>query len=181
MPTQEYAGCVVQDIFHVVSDPTRRQLVELLSEADELSVSDLVASVEASQPTVSKHLKVLRDAGVVQTRADGQRRLYSLVPDSLAGALEWLTSVHDAAAGTGADATESGEAEGADESAESIERSGVAESAELEVADAESRAAGEAESVADDAAHRIVQNVGRQIESVTEKAQTFFQRFGRRK
>lgn len=181
MPTQEYAGCVVQDIFHVVSDPTRRQLVELLSEADELSVSDLVASVEASQPTVSKHLKVLRDAGVVQTRADGQRRLYSLVPDSLLGALEWLTSVHGAAAGPGVDATETGEAEGADESAESIEGPGAAEGAEIEVADAESRAAGEAESVADDAAHRIVQNVGRQIESVTEKAQTFFQRFGRRK
>ena len=103
------------------------------------------------------------------------------MPDSLAGALEWLTSVHDAAAGTGSDAIESGEAEGVEESAESIEHPGVAEGAELEVAEAESRAAGEAESVADDAAHRIVQNVGRQIESVTEKAQTFFQRFGRRK
>ena len=150
MPFGEYAGCVAQDIFHVLSDPTRRQLVELLAGSDELSVSDLVASVEASQPTVSKHLKVLRDGGVVETRADGQRRLYSLVPDALVDALEWVAQVHDAAATDDKTAVEQAEVE-------------------------------QAEDVPEDAAHRIVQNVGRQIESVTEKAQTFFQRFGRRK
>ena len=150
MPFGEYAGCVAQDIFHVLSDPTRRQLVELLAASDELSVSDLVASVDASQPTVSKHLKVLRDGGVVETRADGQRRLYSLVPDALVGSLEWVAQVHDAAATDDKTAVEQAEVE-------------------------------QAEDVPEDAAHRIVQNVGRQIESVTEKAQTFFQRFGRRK
>lgn len=169
MPFGAYAGCVAQDIFHVLSDPTRRQLVELLAASDELSVSDLVASVDASQPTVSKHLKVLRDGGVVETRADGQRRLYSLVPDALVGALEWVAQVHDAAAGS----TEEAEASGATAAAD------VA--ATDDKAAVEQAAAEQAEDVPEDAAHRIVQNVGRQIESVTEKAQTFFQRFGRRK
>lgn len=169
MPFGAYAGCVAQDIFHVLSDPTRRQLVELLAGSDELSVSDLVASVDASQPTVSKHLKVLRDGGVVETRADGQRRLYSLVPDALLEALEWVAQVHDAAAGSAGEAEASGATAAADVAA--TDDKTAVEQAEVE----------EAEDAPEDAAHRIVQNVGRQIESVTEKAQTFFQRFGRRK
>lgn len=174
MPFEEYAGCVAQDIFHVLSDPTRRQLVELLAGSDELSVSDLVASVDASQPTVSKHLKVLRDGGVVETRADGQRRLYSLVPDALVGALEWVAQVQDAAAGSAGETEASGVVETAD---------AVAADEQIEAGQAavEQAAVERAEDVPEDAAHRIVQNVGRQIESVTEKAQTFFQRFGRRK
>lgn len=175
MPFGAYAGCVAQDIFHVLSDPTRRQLVELLAGSDELSVSDLVASVDASQPTVSKHLKVLRDGGVVETRADGQRRLYSLVPDALVGALEWVAQVHDAAAGSAGEAEASGVLEIADAAA-TDEQTEASQTAVEQVVVVK-----EAEDAPEDAAHRIVQNVGRQIESVTEKAQTFFQRFGRRK
>lgn len=174
MPIEEYAGCVAQDVFHVLSDPTRRQLVELLAASDELSVSDLVASVDASQPTVSKHLKVLRDGGVVETRADGQRRLYSLVPDALVGALEWVAQVQDATAGSAGEAEASGVVETADAAA-------ADEQTEAGQAAVEQAAVEPVEDVPEDAAHRIVQNVGRQIESVTEKAQTFFQRFGRRK
>lgn len=76
------------DIFHVISDSTRRELLKVLLEAhesgvEELSVSDMVAKLEASQPTVSKHLKVLREAELVVVREEGQHRFYSLESEPL--------------------------------------------------------------------------------------------------
>ncbi|MGO3153129.1 MAG: ArsR/SmtB family transcription factor [Galactobacter sp.] len=70
------------DLFSVLSDPTRRAL--LLNLVDqERSVGDLVEAVGVSQPTVSKHLKVLRDADLARTRVQGQRRFYALNPEPL--------------------------------------------------------------------------------------------------
>ena len=79
------------DIFSVIADPTRRQLLSLLLDryvsdevspsgagAGEASVSELVHRLELSQPTVSKHLKVLREAGLVEVREEGQHRYYRL-------------------------------------------------------------------------------------------------------
>ncbi|CAB4894935.1 unannotated protein [freshwater metagenome] len=83
------------DIFDVVSDSTRREILGILltrsaSTAPELSVSDLVTATQLSQPTVSKQLKVLRDAGLVAVREDGQHRYYRLDTAPLASLGAWL-------------------------------------------------------------------------------------------
>lgn len=83
------------DIFDVISDATRRDILALLLErtvtaTPELSVSDLVAHTKLSQPTVSKQLKVLREAGLVAVREDGQHRYYRLDTAPLASLSAWL-------------------------------------------------------------------------------------------
>lgn len=92
------------DVFPVIAEPTRRRILEALRPG-QLAVGDLVEALGVSQPTVSKHLKVLREAGLVSMRADGQRRLYAVLPDPLREAARWLTGFGpapgtDAAAGT---------------------------------------------------------------------------------
>ena len=79
------------DVFSVLADPTRRRILEALRE-EENSVGDLVQLLEVSQPTVSKHLKVLREAGVLRMRAEGQRRIYSVEPGALNRAASWLAA-----------------------------------------------------------------------------------------
>ena|SRR6185312_5978328 len=79
------------DVFTVLADPTRRRILDALR-AGENSVGDLVQALEVSQPTVSKHLKVLREAGVVRMRADGQRRIYAVEPQALHRAASWLSA-----------------------------------------------------------------------------------------
>jgi DNA-binding transcriptional ArsR family regulator len=83
------------DIFDVISDATRRDILALLlkraaTATPELSVSDLVAQTQLTQPTVSKQLKVLRDAGLVSVREDGQHRYYRLDTTPLAALGDWL-------------------------------------------------------------------------------------------
>ncbi|HUR25794.1 MAG TPA: metalloregulator ArsR/SmtB family transcription factor [Candidatus Thermoplasmatota archaeon] len=68
--------------FAVLADPTRRRLVELLH-AGERSVGELVGKVGIAQPGVSRHLRILGEAGLVKARPQGQRRLYSLRPEPL--------------------------------------------------------------------------------------------------
>lgn len=92
------------DIFSVIADPTRRHLLELLlqryvEESDEgaehggeASVSELVTALALSQPTVSKHLKVLREASLVQVREEGQHRYYKLDAAPLEDVEDWLIS-----------------------------------------------------------------------------------------
>lgn len=75
--------------FAVLAEPTRRDILELLR-GGERPVGDLVHSLHMSQPAVSKHLRVLRDAGLVDVRADAQRRLYRLRLQPLAELDEWL-------------------------------------------------------------------------------------------
>jgi DNA-binding transcriptional ArsR family regulator len=76
--------------FEVLAEPNRRRLLDLLR-GGERPVGDLVQGLGASQPAVSKHLRVLRDAGLVEVRADGQRRLYRLRSEPLQEVDEWLT------------------------------------------------------------------------------------------
>lgn len=76
-------------VAEVVSEPTRRRILDLLL-AEERSVGELVDAIGMSQPGVSKHLRVLRDAGLVEVRADGKRRLYALNPDPLLELDVWL-------------------------------------------------------------------------------------------
>jgi DNA-binding transcriptional ArsR family regulator len=82
------------DIFEAIADRTRRKIMELLLTAQvgglELTVNDLVKQTKLGQPTVSKHLKTLRDAGLVAAREDGQKRFYSVTPEPLEEIEDWL-------------------------------------------------------------------------------------------
>ncbi len=75
--------------FAVLAEPRRREILDLLRDG-ERPVGDLVNHLDLSQPAVSKHLRVLRDAGLVEVRPDAQRRLYRLRPDPLAELDAWL-------------------------------------------------------------------------------------------
>ncbi len=76
-------------LFDVLSDGSRRQILDLLLER-ERSVSELVGSLGMSQPAVSKHLRVLRDAGLVRVRIDAQKRWYGLEAKPLVEVDIWL-------------------------------------------------------------------------------------------
>jgi ArsR family transcriptional regulator, arsenate/arsenite/antimonite-responsive transcriptional repressor len=70
--------------FKALSDPTRVAIVNRLAAADEVCVCDFVASLDLAQPTVSHHLKVLREAGLVESSRRGTWAYYRLVPESVA-------------------------------------------------------------------------------------------------
>jgi DNA-binding transcriptional ArsR family regulator len=75
--------------FAVLADPTRRRILDLLVE-EERPVGDLVDKLSISQPGVSKHLRVLREAGLVSVRTDAQRRIYGVRPEPFAELDTWL-------------------------------------------------------------------------------------------
>jgi DNA-binding transcriptional ArsR family regulator len=79
----------VLSAFEVVAEPHRRRILDLLR-SGERPVASLVEHLGASQPAVSKHLRVLREAGLVQTRVDAQRRVYRLRPQPLGEIDAWL-------------------------------------------------------------------------------------------
>ena len=75
--------------YAALAEPHRREILDLLR-GGERSVGDLVARLDLSQPGVSKHLKVLREAGLVASRSEGKRRLYALRSQPLAEVDAWL-------------------------------------------------------------------------------------------
>lgn len=75
--------------FEALAEPNRRRILDVLR-SGERPAGDLVEALAISQPGVSKHLKLLREAGLVSVRADGQRRLYRLEPGGLADLDAWL-------------------------------------------------------------------------------------------
>ena len=77
------------DVLTVLAEPTRRRIVDVLR-LRESSVSDLVTALEMSQPAVSKHLRVLREAGLVSSRAAAQQRIYRLEPGPFQELDAWL-------------------------------------------------------------------------------------------
>ena len=79
----------VLQVLEVIAEPTRRRILDAVRER-ECSVGDLVDQVGMHQPGVSRHLKVLRDAGLVEVRRDAQRRLYRLRPEPLMELDAWL-------------------------------------------------------------------------------------------
>jgi DNA-binding transcriptional ArsR family regulator len=93
MPSGVYVasveGMVTDDVFAVIAEATRRDILVALRKGDK-AVGELVQELEASQPTISKHLKVLREADLVSMRAQGQKRYYTLNPKPLAGIASWL-------------------------------------------------------------------------------------------
>ena len=72
-----------------LSDPTRRQIVELLADGDH-NAGEIAAQFSVSRPAVSRHLRVLREHGLVQARTEGQQRIYSLDPAPLIELDDWL-------------------------------------------------------------------------------------------
>ncbi len=80
--------------FEALADPTRRTIVELLA-GGERSAGELAAEFETSRPAVSRHLRVLREHGLVSAREHGRRRLYALEPAPLAELDEWLSHYRD--------------------------------------------------------------------------------------
>ncbi|GAA1268348.1 ArsR/SmtB family transcription factor [Arthrobacter pascens] len=96
---------VTDDVFAVIAEATRRDILVSLRKGDK-AVGELVEELAASQPTISKHLKVLREADLVSMRAQGQKRYYALNPKPLAGVASWLETfdVGPAAAAAGSPA-----------------------------------------------------------------------------
>jgi DNA-binding transcriptional ArsR family regulator len=75
--------------FNVLAEPTRRRILDLLLDG-ERPVGELVKRLQLSQPGVSKHLRILRDAGLVSVRSEAQRRIYGVRAEPLAEVDEWL-------------------------------------------------------------------------------------------
>ncbi len=80
---------VVLDVFTVLAEPRRRAILDELRQG-EVSVGDLVERLGATQPAISKHLRVLRDCGMVDVRPDGKQRMYRLDDDALRDLDAWL-------------------------------------------------------------------------------------------
>lgn len=78
------------ETFQILADPTRLRIVELLRDG-ERPVNDLVDAVAIHQSGVSRHLRILSEAGFVQVRPDGPRRLYSLRPEPFRDLDQWIT------------------------------------------------------------------------------------------
>lgn len=83
------------DVFNAIAEPRRREILDTLI-AGEKAVGAIVTDLSLSQPQVSKHLRVLSEVGLVRSRADGRRRLYSLEPDHLRPLHEWLAKYEQA-------------------------------------------------------------------------------------
>jgi DNA-binding transcriptional ArsR family regulator len=79
----------VESVFEVIAEPSRRAILSLLVSSQQ-SVGEVERQLRMPQPTVSKHLRVLRDAGFVQSRVDAQRRLYRLKPEPFQEVDAWL-------------------------------------------------------------------------------------------
>ncbi|POH75213.1 ArsR/SmtB family transcription factor [Arthrobacter glacialis] len=89
---------VVEKVFAVIAESTRRDILEALAQESK-AVGQLVDELGVSQPTVSKHLRVLREAGVVTMRAQGQKRFYGINTEPLALVAGWLESLGATAPG----------------------------------------------------------------------------------
>lgn len=99
MRLQAYCWCRIfvwvsnpaSDVIAVLAEPSRRRILDLLKDG-ERPVGELVDELGLTQPAVSKHLRVLREAGLVEARVDAQRRLYRIRPEPLAELDAWLAS-----------------------------------------------------------------------------------------
>lgn len=78
---------------NALSDPTRRRIIELLA-TEEYTAGELVAEFDMSAPAISQHLKILRDSELVQVRAEGQRRVYTVNPAGFEELDAWLHRMH---------------------------------------------------------------------------------------
>jgi DNA-binding transcriptional ArsR family regulator len=79
----------MESAFEIIAEPNRRAILSLLVSSQQ-SVGEIESRLHMTQPTVSKHLRVLRDAGFVESTVDAQRRLYRLKPEPLQEVAAWL-------------------------------------------------------------------------------------------
>jgi DNA-binding transcriptional ArsR family regulator len=79
----------LESVFEIIAEPNRRAILSLLASSHR-SVGEIERHLRMSQPTVSKHLRVLRESGFVEATVDAQRRLYRLKPEALQEVDEWL-------------------------------------------------------------------------------------------
>lgn len=82
----------IDEVFSALAEPTRRKIIEALK-AEPMAVGALVTQLEISQPTVSKHLKVLREANLVTMNAQGQRRIYSVQCEAVETLVAWCAEI----------------------------------------------------------------------------------------
>lgn len=108
---------VTHEWFKALADPIRQQIVEILAE-DPATVSALVSNFEVSRPSISRHLRVLREGGLVEETPSGRERVYRLRPEALEKASNWLRSMSRAGLvadlSVAVDAHEEPEVEGAE-------------------------------------------------------------------
>jgi DNA-binding transcriptional ArsR family regulator len=83
-------AATTSDAFNAIAEPQRRLIIDLLARG-ELPVNDIVDALQMKQPLVSKHLRVLREVGLVNVRTDGRQRLYSLNSQGLKPIHDWIT------------------------------------------------------------------------------------------
>ena len=81
-------AATTSDAFNAIAEPRRRHILELVA-ADERSVNEIADALDLNQPSVSKHLQVLLDVGLVTARRDGRRTMYRTNPEPLRGVHEW--------------------------------------------------------------------------------------------
>jgi len=79
----------MQSVFDIIAEPNRRAILSLLVSSEQ-SVGEIERQLRMPQPTVSKHLRVLREAGFVESTVDAQRRVYRLTPEPLLEVADWL-------------------------------------------------------------------------------------------
>lgn len=78
------------DVFEALADPTRRRILEMLARGGTRTAGRIALAFDSARPTISRHLKVLRDAGLVRVRTVAQERHYQLEPRELARAEVWM-------------------------------------------------------------------------------------------
>ena len=83
------------DKFHALAEPTRRQIVEMLAREGAMTAGDIQARFSVSAPAISQHLKVLREAGVVQVEKRAQQRIYRINPESMLELEAWAKRVRE--------------------------------------------------------------------------------------
>ncbi len=79
------------DVYWAIADPTRRALLLRLADEGERNVTELLKPFSISQPAVSKHLRILREAGLVRSRKEGRLRLYEVEADKLRQVFDWVS------------------------------------------------------------------------------------------
>lgn len=82
-------GILSMDVFSALSEPTRREIVEMLARGGRLQATDIYKKFDVSAPAVSQHLKVLRESKLVQVEKQAQRRLYTINPVKISELEDW--------------------------------------------------------------------------------------------
>jgi DNA-binding transcriptional ArsR family regulator len=100
------------EVFEAIAQPTRREILRLLADG-EMSVGEVASRFELTQPAISQHLRILREAGLVGDRREGTRRLYRVRPEGLADLHSFLADVFEDGLGRLKRAVEADEPEGA--------------------------------------------------------------------